>query len=148
MQPSSTGSMRAITEGTFILRIDDTDRERSTAAYEEDILDSLRWLGLDWGEGVGVGGPHGDYRQSSRYERYQQAAADLVASGAAYYDNRSPDELEALRRRAEEEHLHPGHYIRRPENVGRRGCGEAFGPTGPTRGLRGPGPGRDQLRSA
>ena len=103
--------------GTFILRIDDTDRERSTAAYEEDILDSLRWLGLYWDEGGGVGGPHGDYRQSSRYERYQQVAADLVASGAAYYDNRSPDELEALRRRAEEEHLHPGHYIRRPEKA-------------------------------
>ncbi len=103
--------------GTFILRIDDTDRERSTAAFEEDILDSLRWLGLDWGEGIGVSGPHGDYRQSSRYGRYQQAAAGLVASGAAYYDNRSPDELEALRRRAEEEHLHPGHYIRRPENL-------------------------------
>ena len=65
--------------GTFILRIDDTDRERSTVEFEEDILDSLRWLGLDWGEGVGVGGPHGEYRQSSRYERYQQAAAELVS---------------------------------------------------------------------
>ena len=108
--------------GTFILRIDDTDRERSTAAFEEDILDSLRWLGLDWGEGVGVGGPHGEYRQSSRYERYQQAAAGLVDSGAAYYDNRLPDELEALRRRAEEEHLHPGHYIRRPDNTGTEGA--------------------------
>ena len=108
--------------GTFILRIDDTDRERSTAAFEEDILDSLRWLGLDWGEGVGVGGPHGDYRQSSRYGRYQQAAAELVDAGAAYYDNRSPDELEALRRRAEEEHLHPGHYVRRPDNPGTEGA--------------------------
>jgi glutamyl-tRNA synthetase len=108
--------------GTFILRIDDTDRERSTAAFEEDILDSLRWLGLDWGEGVGVGGPHGEYRQSSRYERYQQAAADLVDSGAAYYDNRMPDELEVLRRRAEEEHLHPGHYVRRPDKPGTEGA--------------------------
>ena len=81
-------------DGTFILRIDDTDRERSTEIFEEDIVDSLRWLGLDWGEGVGVGGPHGDYRQSSRHQRYQQAAAELVGSGAAYYDNRSPDELE------------------------------------------------------
>ena len=104
-------------EGTFILRIDDTDRERSTEIFEEDILDSLRWLGLDWNEGVGVGGSHGDYRQSSRHQRYQQAAAELVASGAAYYDNRFPDELESLRRRAEEEHLHPGHYIRRPDKV-------------------------------
>jgi glutamyl-tRNA synthetase len=108
--------------GTFILRIDDTDRERSTAAFEEDILDSLRWLGLDWGEGVGVGGPHGEYRQSSRYERYQQAAADLVDAGVAYYDNRLPDELEGLRRRAEEERLHPGHYVRRPENPGTEGA--------------------------
>jgi glutamyl-tRNA synthetase len=108
--------------GTFILRVDDTDRERSTVEFEEDILDSLRWLGLDWGEGVGVGGPHGEYRQSSRYKRYQQAAADLVDAGAAYYDNRLPDELEALRRRAEEEHLHPGHYVRRPEDPGTEGA--------------------------
>ena len=108
--------------GTFILRIDDTDRERSTAAFEEDILDSLRWLGLDWGEGVGVGGPHGEYRQSSRYERYQQAAADLVDAGAAYHDDRPPDELEALRRRADAERLHPGHYVRRPENPGTEGA--------------------------
>jgi glutamyl/glutaminyl-tRNA synthetase len=71
------------THGTFILRIDDTDRERSTVEFEEDILDSLRWLGLDWDEGVGVGGPHGDYRQSSRYERYREAAYSLVESGAA-----------------------------------------------------------------
>jgi glutamyl-tRNA synthetase len=102
--------------GTFILRIDDTDRERSTAGYEEDILDSLRWLGLDWDEGVVVGGPHGDYRQSSRYERYRQAAASLVQSGAAYYDDRSPDHLESLRQKALAERLHPGHYIRRPDN--------------------------------
>lgn len=109
-------------EGTFILRIDDTDRARSTEIFEEDIRDSLRWLGLDWDEGVGVGGPHGDYRQSSRLQRYQQAAAGLVSSGAAYYDNRSPEELDELRRRAEEEHLHPGHYVRRPDNVGTEGA--------------------------
>jgi glutamyl-tRNA synthetase len=109
-------------EGTFILRIDDTDRARSTEIFEEDILDSLRWLGLDWDEGVGVGGPHGDYRQSSRLQRYQQAAAGLVSSGAAYYDNRSPEELDELRRRAEEEHLHPGHYVRRPDNAGTEGA--------------------------
>lgn len=100
--------------GTFILRIDDTDLERSTMEFEEDILDSLRWLGLDWDEGVGVGGPHGDYRQSGRYERYREAASSLVASGAAYYDDRNPEELEALRRRAVAEKRHPAHYIRRP----------------------------------
>jgi glutamyl-tRNA synthetase len=110
------------TGGTFILRIDDTDRERSTVEFEEDILDSLRWLGLDWDEGVGVGGPHGEYRQSSRYQRYQKAASSLVDSGAAYYDNRSPDELETLRQRAVAEKLHPAHYIRRPETAGSEGA--------------------------
>ncbi len=105
------------TGGSFILRIDDTDRERSTVEFEEDILDSLRWLGLDWDEGVGVGGPHGDYRQSSRYDRYREAASSLVESGAAYYDNRTAEELEALRQRAVAEKLHPAHYIRRPEET-------------------------------
>lgn len=110
------------TGGTFILRIDDTDRERSTAEFEEDILDSLRWLGLDWDEGVGVGGPHGDYRQSSRYDRYREAAATLVDSGAAYHDDRTPEELEMLRQRAVAEKLHPAHYIRRPESPGAQGA--------------------------
>jgi glutamyl-tRNA synthetase len=109
-------------DGTFILRIDDTDRERSTIEFEEDILDSLRWLGLDWDEGVGVGGPHGDYRQSSRYERYREAASSLVAAGAAYYDTRTPDELEELRQRAVAEKLHPAHYIRRPETATTEGA--------------------------
>jgi glutamyl-tRNA synthetase len=109
-------------DGTFILRIDDTDRERSTIEFEEDILDSLRWLGLDWDEGVEVGGPHGDYRQSSRYERYQEVASSLVASGAAYYDNRTSDELEQLRQRAVAEKLHPAHYIRRPERATTEGA--------------------------
>jgi glutamyl-tRNA synthetase len=110
------------TGGTFILRIDDTDRERSTVEFEDDILDSVRWLGLDWDEGVDVGGPHGDYRQSSRYDRYREAAASLVGSGAAYYDNRSADELEALRQRAVAEKLHPAHYIRRPGTTADEGA--------------------------
>jgi len=102
--------------GTFILRIDDTDRERSTGEFETDILDSLRWLGLDWDEGVEVGGPHGSYRQSDRLQRYQEMAAALVESGAAYYDDRTPEELESLRQKAQADRLHPGHYIRRPDN--------------------------------
>jgi len=101
--------------GQFILRVDDTDEQRSTAEYEADILGSLRWLGLDWDEGVGVGGPHGSYRQSDRFERYRETAALLVDSGAAYYDDRTPEELESLRQQAQTEKLHPGHYIRRPE---------------------------------
>lgn len=101
--------------GTFILRIDDTDRERSTSEFEEEILGSLRWLGLDWDEGVGVGGPHGSYRQSDRLDRYQEIAGDLIESGAAYYDERPSDQLESLRQLAQKEGRHPGHYIRRPD---------------------------------
>jgi glutamyl-tRNA synthetase len=103
--------------GVFIVRIDDTDRERSTPECEADILDSLRWLGLEWDEGVEVGGPHGTYRQSDRYHRYREVAAQLVASGAAYHDDRTPDELEELRVRAQGEGKHPGHYIRRPKSA-------------------------------
>ena len=109
-------------DGVFIVRVDDTDRERSTPEFEEDILTSLRWLGLDWDEGVAVGGPHGSYRQSDRYERYRQAAEQLVESGAAYYDDRSAEDLEALRKRAHSEGLHPGHYIRRPDPGGDSGA--------------------------
>ena len=101
------------TGGTFIVRIDDTDVARSTEEFEQNILESLRWLGLDWDEGVGVGGPHGDYRQSSRFDRYRAVAERLVAQGHAYFDNRSSEELEALRQRAQKEGKHPGHYIRR-----------------------------------
>jgi glutamyl-tRNA synthetase len=104
-------------DGVFIFRSDDTDRERSTAEYEEGILESLRWLGLDWDEGVSVGGPHGSYRQSDRYERYREVAEQLVASGAAYYDQRPAEELEALRQQAQKEGKHPGHYIRTPEET-------------------------------
>jgi glutamyl-tRNA synthetase len=102
-------------DGVFILRVDDTDAERSTAEHEADILDSLRWLGLDWDEGVDVGGPHGTYRQSDRFDRYREVAEGLVESGAAYYDDRPADVLEEMRQRAQKESKHPGHYIRRPD---------------------------------
>ena len=133
--PSPTGSLHVGTaraalfnwlyarsrSGVFIVRVDDTDKERSTAEFEADILDSLRWLGLEWDEGVGVGGPHGTYRQSDRYDRYREVALELVESGAAYYDARTPDELEAMRRQAQSEAKHPGHYIRRPEKEASEG---------------------------
>ncbi|HSM44760.1 MAG TPA: glutamate--tRNA ligase [Acidimicrobiia bacterium] len=103
------------TGGTFIVRIDDTDLERSTREYEEEILGSIRWLGLDWDEGIGVGGPYGTYRQSDRLDRYSELARGLVESGHAYYDDRPAGELEELRKQAQKESKHPGHYIRRPE---------------------------------
>ena len=109
------------TDGTFIVRIDDTDLERSTQEFQDEILGSFRWLGLDWDEGVEVGGPHGTYRQSDRLGRYAELARSLVESGHAYYDERSPDELETLRQRAQKEGKHPGHYIRRPENQANAG---------------------------
>jgi glutamyl-tRNA synthetase len=70
--------------GTFVLRIEDTDVERSSADMVTGILDGLRWLGLDWDEGPDTGGPHGPYFQSGRLERYRDAAATLVANGFAY----------------------------------------------------------------
>ena len=99
--------------GTFIVRIDDTDVERSDPAHLEDIVAGLRWLGLDWDEGVGVGGPHGTYKQSDRFDRYRQVALSLVESGHAYYDDRPAEMLEEFRSRAQKEGKHPGTYIRR-----------------------------------
>jgi len=83
--------------GALIVRSDDTDAERSTDDFRADILDSLRWLGLDWDEGIEVGGPYGSYRQSDRYDRYRAVAHDLVSSGAAYYDGATADDLQAIR---------------------------------------------------
>ena len=83
--------------GQFILRIEDTDQARSTAAAEQMIIDSLRWLGLDWDEGPDVGGEHGPYRQSERSDLYSQYAWQLVERGHAFVCYRTPEELDALR---------------------------------------------------
>ncbi len=109
-------------KGTFIVRIDDTDVERSLREYEVDILEGFRWLGLDWDEGVEVGGPHGSYRQSDRFGRYRDAAHDLVDRGLAYYDDRTPEQLEELRTRAQAEKRHPNFYIRQPAEPVRAGA--------------------------
>ena len=73
--------------GSFVVRIDDTDMERSTEEHQKNILENLRWLGLDWDEGVDVGGEHGDYKQSSRFERYREVANQLVEKNFAYEDD-------------------------------------------------------------
>ena len=83
--------------GEFILRIEDTDRARSTPEAEQAILDSLRWLGLSWDEGPDVGGPHGPYRQSERGDIYAGYAWQLVDEGKAFVCYRTAEELEALR---------------------------------------------------
>ena len=87
--------------GTFVLRIEDTDVQRSSVDMVTGILDGLRWLGLDWDEGPGVGGPHGPYFQSERLGRYRDAAARLVAAGHAYYCFCSPERLREQREKAE-----------------------------------------------
>ena len=89
--------------GTFILRIDDTDRSRSTEEYERAILDDFHWLGLDWDEGPDIGGPVGPYRQTERAHLYRQYAEELLTRDAAYYCYCTTEELAAERRQAEAE---------------------------------------------
>ena len=85
-------------DGTFILRIEDTDAERSTRESEAGILDDLRWLGLDWDEGPDVGGASGPYRQSERLHLYTSYSTELLTGGHAYHCFCSPARLEADRR--------------------------------------------------
>ena len=87
--------------GVFVLRIEDTDAERSSSEMVEGILDGLRWLGLDWDEGPHSGGPYGPYFQSERLDRYRAMAAALVKSGSAYYCYCTTEELNAKREAAE-----------------------------------------------
>src|ERR1700682_4194050 len=71
-------------DGTFVLRVDDTDVERNRPEYEQVIYEGLHWLGLDWDEGPDKGGPYAPYRQSERLDVYKEHAARLLAEGAAY----------------------------------------------------------------
>ena len=83
------------TGGTMVFRIEDTDAARDSEESFGQILDALAWLGIDWDEGVNVGGPHEPYRQSQRGEIYQDVLAKLVESGYVYEDFSTPDEVEA-----------------------------------------------------
>jgi len=89
--------------GVFVLRIEDTDAERSSDEMVEGILDGLRWLGLEWDEGPGIGGERGPYFQSQRFDRHRAVADALVAAGAAYYCYCTPEEITARREAAEKE---------------------------------------------
>ena len=98
---SSTGSTARRHGGTFILRIEDTDVERSSTDMVTGILDSMRWLGLDWDEGPVVGGPHATVLPDRAPRRcIGGPRSDLVASGHAYYCYCIPDELKAKREAA------------------------------------------------
>ncbi len=83
--------------GVFVLRIEDTDVERSSWEMVSGILDGMKWLGLDWDEGPEAGGAHGPYFQSERLDRYREMADRLVAGGHAYYCYCSPEDLNAKR---------------------------------------------------
>ena len=87
--------------GTFVLRVEDTDTERSSWEMVQGIVDGLRWLGLDWDEGPDVGGPHGPYFQSQRLDRHRALAARLVETGHAYYCYCPPDLIRQKREEAE-----------------------------------------------
>jgi len=89
--------------GVFVLRIEDTDVERSSPEMVEGILEGMRWLGLDWDEGPRIGGPLGPYFQSERLDRYRAAAERLVASGHAYYCYCTSAELQARRELTEKQ---------------------------------------------
>ena len=82
--------LRTPASGQFILRIEDTDQARSTAESEADILNALRWLGIEWDEGPDIGGPHAPYRQSERKTMYRQYADELVAKGYAFTASEHP----------------------------------------------------------
>jgi glutamyl-tRNA synthetase len=88
-------------KGKFILRIEDTDRERSTLEANRAIFEGLEWLGLDWDEGPNVGGPFGPYHQTERVEIHQKHAQQLLNEGKAYYCFCTPEELDRKRKEAE-----------------------------------------------
>ncbi len=99
-------------EGTFILRIEDTDRSRYQPEALDDLLIGLRWLGLEWDEGPQIGGEYGPYFQSQRLEIYQKYARQLVDQGHAYYCYCSPERLADMRKAQRERKMPIGGYDR------------------------------------
>lgn len=87
-------------DGAMVLRLEDTDSERSSEEFEHDILDSLRWMGLDWDEGPDAGGDYGPYRQSERMHLYREKALELLKEGKAYRCFCTPEELETRKKQA------------------------------------------------
>jgi glutamyl-tRNA synthetase len=95
--------------GRLVLRIEDTDAARHSEESVEYLMRSLRWLGIDWDEGPGVGGPHAPYRQSERFDIYADIAQRLLEAGRAYYCYCSVEELDERRERARAEGRTPGY---------------------------------------
>jgi nondiscriminating glutamyl-tRNA synthetase len=93
--------------GTMVLRIEDTDVERSQARFEDQLIADLKWLGLDWDEGPDLGGPYAPYRQSERLGIYREHTERLVDQGKAYLCFCTEEELQKERERAQAEHRQP-----------------------------------------
>ena len=91
----------------MVLRIEDTDVERSEARFEDQLIADLKWLGLDWDEGPDLGGPYAPYRQSERLEIYREHAERLIAEGKAYLCFCTEEDLQKERERAQAEHRQP-----------------------------------------
>lgn len=103
-------------DGAFILRIEDTDKVREVEGSIKQIEDSLRWLGIEWDEGIDKGGPYAPYKQSERLTIYKEWAQKLVDSGRAYADPYTQEELEAFREQAKAEKRPFLYRTHRPEN--------------------------------
>ena len=95
--------------GSFVLRIADTDAKRATEENYQAVLQDMRWLGLQWDEGPDVGGPHGPYRQSERFDLYREWAQKLVEGGFAYEDYSTTEDVEKERELARSEGRRPDH---------------------------------------
>lgn len=102
--------------GVFVLRIEDTDQQREVEGATDNIKTTLQWLGLTWDEGPDVGGPFAPYIQSERLDLYRSVAEDLVQRGLAYADPYTPEELQALREKAQAEKRPFLYRDHRPEN--------------------------------
>ncbi|HUX35697.1 MAG TPA: glutamate--tRNA ligase [Candidatus Paceibacterota bacterium] len=115
--------------GVFVLRIEDTDKERSKAEYEKDIIENFKWLGLDWDEGPDKGGPFAPYRQSERRESYTKYLERLISEGKAYYCFCSKEQLEIDRQTLLSQGLPPKYigrcrHLSKEESGSRKGKGE------------------------
>lgn len=97
-------------KGKFILRIEDTDRNRYVEGAVENLIAALRWAGLNYDEGPDVGGPFGPYMQSQRLEIYNKYAEELISQGKAYYCFCTPERLEALRQEQQKQKLPQSKY--------------------------------------
>ena len=102
--------------GTFILRIEDTDKEREVEGSISHIIESLKWIGINWDEGPDIGGPNAPYKQSERLDSYKKYAQILIEKGLAYADPYTHEELESFRKKADEEKRPFLYRDHRPEN--------------------------------